>query len=90
MDECLLLRKPLFAGECVNLPLSKSMAARALVISYLSGSNPDALALPAADDTRELAEALERLGALSEKPGLCLAGFDLLYRGFRTSWRESY
>lgn len=77
MNDCLILHHSLFARACVSLPLSKSMAARILVISYLSGRKVETEVFPDADDTRELASALERLEAFREKKTEEFVGFDL-------------
>lgn len=48
----------------VNLPISKSVAARVLIGVFWSGGCLDCLVLPDADDTRELRDALSRLALL--------------------------
>lgn len=47
--------------EPVRLPTSKSIAARALILSYVNGSETELRGLPDCDDTRELAEAMRLL-----------------------------
>ncbi len=54
---------PLSAAQPVCLPGSKSIAARALVLSYVFGSHTRLTGLPDCDDTRELAAAMELVAA---------------------------
>ena len=50
-------------GQPVCLPGSKSIAARALVLSYVFGNHTRLTGLPDCDDTRELAAAMELVAA---------------------------
>lgn len=50
----------------IELPGSKSIAARALILNQIYGNHTDLINLPACDDTRELAHALK---LMTENPG---------------------
>lgn len=52
-----------YLGE-VDLPRSKSIAARALVLRYITGDKTRLIGIPDCDDSRELTKALDELSAL--------------------------